>query len=136
MFWPPLCNHTDNPSRKPPPSNQRVNIPRLGGTLTISIVKSETSSSPVSKAHPPHRSAKAQVLAELQERSKLGERKRPSDTVEHLRFEVKWEPQRVALGMSIPFEAVTLPEGELRVVSETFWYYLYELNLFSPQGSR
>ncbi|CAL1707828.1 unnamed protein product [Somion occarium] len=101
--------------RKPPPSNQRVNIPRLGGTLTISIVKSETSSSPVSKAHPPHRSAKAQVLAELQERSKLGERKRPSDTVEHLRFEVKWEPQRVALGMSIPFEAVTLPEGELRV---------------------
>ncbi|KAJ6558514.1 mediator complex subunit MED14-domain-containing protein [Mycena vulgaris] len=77
----------------------RTKLPLLGGTLTISIV--EAKSQP--QARGPARSPKARVLAELQQRSKLGTL-RPSDEVEGLKFEVRWEPAKGALG------AVIFPE--------------------------
>ncbi|KAJ7128933.1 mediator complex subunit MED14-domain-containing protein [Mycena crocata] len=82
----------------------RTKLPLLGGTLTISIVD---------KLQPqtrgPARSPKARVLAELQRRSKLGTL-RPSDEVEGLKFEVRWEPAKGALGAVISPE---IPEDFL-----------------------
>ncbi|THH30411.1 hypothetical protein EUX98_g3773 [Antrodiella citrinella] len=54
---------------------------------------------------------------ELQERAKLGEKTRPSDTVEGMRLEVKWEPQRGALGIMIPLEATQLSPEQLKIDS-------------------
>ena len=48
----------------------------------------------------PTRPQKARVLAELQQRSKLGNLK-PSDEVEGLKFEVCWQPAKGALGVII-----------------------------------
>lgn len=57
-------------------------------------------------------------MAELQARSKLGKgSKRPSDGVEGLRFEITWEAQKSALGVSVSPENVKVEEGELMVVS-------------------
>ncbi|KAJ7497072.1 mediator complex subunit MED14-domain-containing protein [Mycena latifolia] len=74
----------------------RTKLPLLGGTLTISIVDAK----PQSQSRGPARSPKARVLAELQQRSKLGTL-RPSDEVEGLKFEVRWEPAKGALGAVI-----------------------------------
>ena len=106
---------------KPPPPPQRHKIPPLGGSLTISIVPVQVHSRihpHRSTAHPPIRSARHNVLAELQERAKLGEKSRPSDGVEHMHLEVKWEPQRDALGVMIPEEATQISPDELKVVSK------------------
>ena len=85
--------------RKPPPLNQRPRqqqrqLPLLGGKLVISIVqvKEKTGRNAL-------RSPKARVLAELQGRSRL-ETSRPSDEVEHMRFDVRWEPENGALGVA------------------------------------
>ncbi|KAJ7078861.1 mediator complex subunit MED14-domain-containing protein [Mycena belliarum] len=74
----------------------RTKLPQLGGTLTISIVEAK----PPPPTRGPARSPKARVLAELQQRSKLGAL-RPSDEVEGLKFEVRWEPAKGALGAVI-----------------------------------
>lgn len=57
------------------------------------------------------------ILAELQERAKLGG-KRPSDAVEGLQFDVRWEPQSMALGIPIPPVATSVEEGELVIVRD------------------
>ncbi|KAI0356373.1 MED14-domain-containing protein [Trametes cingulata] len=103
--------------RKPPrtaPGQQasaqaRNRTPLLGGKLSISIVqvKEKTGRGAM-------RSPKARVLAELQERSKL-ERGRPSDEVEHLRFDVQWEPEKGALGVTIGQEDAHIPPEQLRI---------------------
>ncbi|KAJ7782911.1 mediator complex subunit MED14-domain-containing protein [Mycena metata] len=73
----------------------RAKLPLLAGTLTISIVEAKQQ-----HARGPARSPKARVLAELQHRSKLGAL-RSSDEVEGLKFEVRWEPAKGALGAVI-----------------------------------
>ncbi|KAJ6495613.1 mediator complex subunit MED14-domain-containing protein [Mycena vitilis] len=87
--------------RPPPPaaSRPRAKLPLLGGTLTISIVEAKHPS----QIHGPARTPKARVLAELQHRSKLGTL-RASDEVEGLKFEVRWEPAKGALGAIISSE--------------------------------
>ncbi|KAJ7928568.1 mediator complex subunit MED14-domain-containing protein [Mycena leptocephala] len=77
----------------------RAKLPLLGGTLTISIVEAKHQS----QTRGPARSPKARVLAELQQRSKLGTL-RASDEVEGLKFEVRWEPAIGALGAVISAE--------------------------------
>lgn len=95
--------------RKPPVVRlpPKLAVPLHGGTVTISMVEgvraSHTSSS------------KAKVLAQLQYTSKLGSR-RPSDKVESLKFEVRWEPTPNAIGIHIPPEEYMLPTGMLLVV--------------------
>lgn len=42
--------------------------------------------------------------------------KRPSDEVEGLLFDVRWEPQKTALGIPIPPVATYIEEGELAIV--------------------
>ncbi len=54
---------------------------------------------------------------ELQERAKLAGKGRPSDEVEGMKFDVKWEPQRGALGVVINPEDVKLTKAELAIVS-------------------
>lgn len=61
------------------------------------------------------RKPKARILAELQARSRL-EGRRPSDDVESMRWEVKWEPQKGALGVQLLPEDGILDESELSVV--------------------
>lgn len=58
-------------------------------------------------------------MANLQQRSKLGN-ERPSDEVEGLKFEVRWEPANGALGVGIPAEVFIVPEGLLHIVSFHF----------------
>ncbi|KZT04699.1 MED14-domain-containing protein [Laetiporus sulphureus 93-53] len=94
------------PGRQPPP------IPLLGGRLTISIVRV-----PAAKNNKDNRSPKARVLAELQEKAKL-DVKRPSDEVEPLQFEVKWEPVVNALGISVPAQDIHLSQAELAIDSD------------------
>ncbi|KAJ7209599.1 mediator complex subunit MED14-domain-containing protein [Mycena pura] len=74
----------------------RTKLPLMGGTLTISIVQAK----PQSLTRGPTRPQKARVLAELQQRSKLGNLK-PSDEVEGLKFDVCWQPAKGALGVII-----------------------------------
>ncbi|KAH8108107.1 mediator complex subunit MED14-domain-containing protein [Cristinia sonorae] len=103
---------------KPLPPPQRNKPPSLGGKLIISIVPSTTPvavHSTRSTAHPPIRNPRNLVLAELQERAKLGEQARPSDAVESMQLEVKWEPERGALGVLIPQEATQVSPGELKI---------------------
>jgi mediator of RNA polymerase II transcription subunit 14 len=71
---------------------------------------------PVQAGLGPERSSKARVISKLQQRSKLGNAS-ASDEVESLRFKVRWEPARGALGVLIPVEEVSaLPENELNIV--------------------
>jgi len=85
----------------------------LGGTLTISIVPAHA---PRQAGGGPARTPKARVLAELQQKSKIGNGK-PSDEVEGLKFQIRWEPAKGALGAIIPAEQSTLVSAELLVVS-------------------
>ena len=109
------------PSRKQPPAMHgrpppRIKLPPQGGTLTISIVNVKDSSKSGSRPlggliGGPARCANARVLAEIQEKSKLQPGHRPSDDVESLRLEVKWEPSPGALG-------ATLTAGESKLPAE------------------
>ncbi|OSD01314.1 MED14-domain-containing protein [Trametes coccinea BRFM310] len=93
----------------PSQAQARNRIPQLGGKLSISIVQVKEKT-----GRKAMRSPKARVLAELQERSKL-DHSRPSDEVEHLRFEVEWEPEKGALGVTMGPEDVQIPPEELRI---------------------
>ncbi|KAG6829450.1 hypothetical protein H0H92_004510 [Tricholoma furcatifolium] len=90
--------------RKPlPPGRQnRIKLPLIGGTVTISIVESRSSS----HTPGPARSPKARALARLQRRAKLGDGM-ASDDVEDLEFQVVWEPSKGALGVNVPTEAIS-----------------------------
>ncbi|KAI0633692.1 MED14-domain-containing protein [Trametes polyzona] len=94
---------------QPPPAQARNRMPMLGGKLSISIVRVKEKT-----GRQAMRSPKARVLAELQERSKL-ERARPSDEVEHLRFDVQWEPEKGALGVTIGPEDMQIPPSQLAI---------------------
>ena len=101
--------------RKPQPPNQRQRqrqpqkqFPLLGGRLTISIVQVKEKT-----GRRAMRSPKARVLAELQGRSRL-ENSRPSDEVEHMRFDVKWEPEPGALGVMVG--DMYIPPEQLHIV--------------------
>ncbi|EGO25140.1 hypothetical protein SERLADRAFT_414850 [Serpula lacrymans var. lacrymans S7.9] len=83
------------PGRPQPPN--RSKLPLTGGTLTISIVESRA---PPQVGGGPIRSPIARVLAELQQKSKLGNL-RPSDEAEGLKFQVVWEPIKGAFGVVI-----------------------------------
>ena len=102
--------------RKPPtqrPRQQQKPLPLLGGKLIISIiqVKEKTGRSAM-------RSPKARVLAELQSRARL-ESTRPSDEVEHMRFDVKWEPESGALGVAPSLADMNMALGQLHIVCLT-----------------
>lgn len=89
-----------------------MKIPPLGGTLTVSIARVRA----IPKVGGgPARSAKDRILAELQQRAKLNTA-RPSDEVETLRFEAKWEPVKNALGVPVALEDLAFTDGELGVV--------------------
>lgn len=81
--------------------------------MTISIVQSK---GPPQAGGGPTRTPKQRVLAELEHRLKLGA-KRPSDEVEGLQFEVKWEPTPYVLAMMIPPELLAMAPEELTIVS-------------------
>lgn len=83
-----------------------------------------------------HQSPKDRILAELQERIKMGGRVQPqdvgikprsSDSVESMKMSVKWEPQSNALGIQIPPEEATLPAEELAIVSNTSFPHYNDL---------
>ncbi|KAI0785537.1 MED14-domain-containing protein [Abortiporus biennis] len=111
---PPL-QPSQSASSSQPSHSQRPFLPSQSQSQTQTRQQQQASTAPV---YPPKRSARAQVLAELQERSKLGSRSKPSDDVEGLKFEVKWEIQKNVLGVVIPPEAVYIPENELKVNSD------------------
>ena len=67
----------------------------------------------------PERCANARVLAEIQEKSKLQPGHRPSDDVESLKLEVKWEPSPGALGVTLTADENKLPAELATIVSET-----------------
>ena len=102
---------TTVPGRPQPPN--RLKLPPHGGTLTISII--ENRASPKASSGPA-RSPAARMLSELQLKAKLGST-RPSDEVEGLRFEVKWEHMKGTLGAIIDRDESMAVIGELSVVS-------------------
>ena len=109
----PNCHRiTCDNSRPLPPAATRMRnkLPLLGGTLTVSIVESSDSI-----RGRPFRSPKARVIAKIQRISKLGNSK-PSDEVEGLKFDVRWDPAQGALGVHLPPESLTLPPDALKVV--------------------
>ncbi|KAG6821038.1 hypothetical protein H0H93_007928 [Arthromyces matolae] len=103
------CMLLDVRRQQPPPHRQnRVKLPLLGGTVTISIVDSPGSS----QAGPgPARSPTKRVFARLQRKAKLGEGL-PSDEVEGLKLQVHWEPTKGALGVIV---SSTMPDHILHV---------------------
>ena len=56
------------------------------------------------------------MLADLEVKTKLGSLK-PSDQVEGLKFQVKWEPAQGTLGVTISPDDMVFQAGELDVVS-------------------
>ncbi|CDO75529.1 hypothetical protein BN946_scf184871.g10 [Trametes cinnabarina] len=105
----PPPTQAGQPAHSQSHSQTRNRIPKLGGKLSISIVQVKEKT-----GRKAMRSPKARVLAELQERSKL-DHARPSDEVEHLRFDVQWEPEKGALGVNIGPEDVHIPPEQLRI---------------------
>lgn len=83
--------------------------------MTISIVQPK---GPPQAGGGPARTPKQTVLAGLEHRLKLGVN-RPSDEVEGLKFEVKWEPTPYVLAMMIPPELLAMAPEELTIVSVT-----------------
>lgn len=59
----------------------------------------------------------ARMLAELQRRSKLGDM-RPTDEVESLQFDVKWEPMKGVLAANIDADEAIAAVQELVVVRQ------------------
>lgn len=113
---------TAAPGRAQPPGRNK--LPPQGGTLTISIVEN--------RANPkvgggPARSPAARMLSELQVKAKLGSA-RPSDEVEGLKFEVRWEPTKGTLGVGIDQDESMIIIGELLVVSSC------ELGVMKPKA--
>ncbi|KAG1744781.1 mediator complex subunit MED14-domain-containing protein [Suillus lakei] len=92
----------------PPPN--RLKLPSHGGTLTISIIEKVDKKAA--------RSPIARMLAELQRRSKLGNM-RPSDDVESLQFDAKWEPMKGVLAANIDAEDAVAAVKELVVESDS-----------------
>jgi mediator of RNA polymerase II transcription subunit 14 len=64
----------------------------------------------------PVRPPKARILAEIQERSKLGATTKPSDDVEGLKIEVTWEPTKGALNVSLPPYEAKLSSDSIKIV--------------------
>ncbi|KAF8552437.1 MED14-domain-containing protein [Imleria badia] len=91
----------------------RIKLPPHGGTLTISIIENRASPK---VGGGPARSPTARMLSELQLKAKLGSA-RPSDEVEGLKFEVKWEPMKGTLGVMIDQNDTMAILGELSVES-------------------
>jgi mediator of RNA polymerase II transcription subunit 14 len=91
---------------------QQWKLPDLGGTVTIAIVETHA---PIQASPGPARSSKARVIARLQQKSKLGDAT-PSDEVEGLTFEIRWEPAKGALGVAIPMNESLLAAEVLFVV--------------------
>lgn len=103
---PRLCHTCSRqPPARPPPHAAGFPLPLLGGTLRIELL---TTPDPIRKPH-------ARVLAELQDRAKLGER-RPSDTTEGTTWNVVWEPAPLALGITLTTDGAIPAPGELTVV--------------------
>ena len=87
----------------------------------MSIVEAKDSSKPGSRPlggliGGPARCANARILAEIQEQSKLQPGHRPSDDVESLKLEVKWEPSPGALGVTLTPEESKLPTELAKIV--------------------
>ncbi|KAL4077046.1 mediator complex subunit MED14-domain-containing protein [Scleroderma yunnanense] len=99
------------PGRQP---LNRIKLPPSGGTLTISILEGRVTQQAGSG---PARTPEARMLAELQQRAKLGDA-RPSDEVEGLKFNVQWEPMKGALGVVINQEEAMTAMGCLQVNSD------------------
>lgn len=87
----------------------RLKLPPHGGTLTISIVEKVDKKAA--------RSPIARMLAELQRKSKLGDMC-PSDNVESLQFDTKWEPMKSVLAANIDAEEAMAAVKELVVESD------------------
>jgi hypothetical protein len=104
-------------SRQPPSRNRTSKVALFGGTITIAIVESASQ-----KNSGPKRKPKSRILAELQQKSKLGN-KRPSNDVEGLEFQVQWEPSRGAFGVDIPLEGSDIAPELLQVVRKGFDRY-------------
>jgi len=81
--------------------------------VTVSIVESPSTQRE-------NGSFKSKALAELQQVSKLRS-KRPSDTVEHLQFDIRWEPAQGALAVLIPREDTVIAKDFLVVVRLQFF---------------
>ncbi|KAI6128239.1 mediator complex subunit MED14-domain-containing protein [Pisolithus croceorrhizus] len=92
----------------------RMGLPPHGGTLTISIAESRATQQ---AGGGPARSPVARMLADLQQRAKSGEA-RPSDEVEGLMFDVRWEPMKGTLGVIVNQEEAMATVGRLEVDSE------------------
>ena len=103
------------PPRRPPQpaapgaAPNRIKLPPHGGTLTISIVEK-----PITKTA---RSPIARTISELQRSSKLGDM-RPSDEVDSLQFDVKWEPMKGVLATDIDAEEAKAAVEQLVVVRQ------------------
>jgi mediator of RNA polymerase II transcription subunit 14 len=102
--------------RPTPPSipgqNRKSKLPLLGGKVVISILETH---GPPQTGPGPDRSPKLRTLAKLQRKAKLGDAK-PSDEVEGLHFEIKWEPEKDALGVRLPPDQLVLPREYLQIV--------------------
>ena len=101
--------------RKRPPANQKrppqqKPLPTVGGKLVITIVQVKEKT-----GRKAMRSPRARVLAELQARSKL-EGTTPSDDVENMRFDVRWEPEAGALGVTPAAEDMFMVLDQLQIV--------------------
>jgi mediator of RNA polymerase II transcription subunit 14 len=81
-----------------------MKIPPQGGTLTVSIIEAKITTT---------RKPKQRVLAQLQQRSKLGNAK-PSDEVESLKIVVQWTPSKEVFGVT---SDIVMSEDALNVVS-------------------
>ena len=75
----------------------------------------------------PARCANARVLAEIQEKSKLRPGHRPSDDVESLKLQVKWEPSPGALGVTLTTEESKLPAELAVIVSGAEFRHLFTI---------
>ena len=114
-----------------PGYHQRLRIPPLGGTVTVSLVETRAA---VRAGGGPKRSPRERVLARLQLEEKLNGL-RPSDEVETFRIEVKWEPTKGALGVLLPPHLQTLEPGELEVASSLYSSSFYAARIYHPSGS-
>ncbi|KAF4567770.1 mediator complex subunit [Pleurotus pulmonarius] len=110
-----IATYWVRPPRTAPTRAQARPIPLQGGTLTISIVQAK---GPPQAGSGPTRTPKQRVLAELEHRLKLGVN-RPSDEVEGLKFEVKWEQTPYVLAMIIPPELLAMAPEELTIHADS-----------------
>ncbi|KAF8893946.1 mediator complex subunit MED14-domain-containing protein [Infundibulicybe gibba] len=111
-YWTQVIHFTSvRPPSLPTQGRPRTKLPALGGAITISIIESR---GPSQTGAGSAKSPKARIMANIQRKSKLGN-SRPSDDVEGLEFRVSWEPAQGALGVDLPSESSTMPDGHLFV---------------------